>query len=195
MGLRRVCVFCGSSVGASPVYAEGARALARALVEANLTLVYGAGSVGLMGILADTVLAAGGEVLGVIPQSLWDREVGHRGLSDLRVVASMHDRKALMAELADAFVALPGGIGTMEELFEVWTWTQLGVHAKPCGLLNVADYYTPLLAFLDHMVAERFLPPEHRAMVLVETRPEALLAGLAAYETPPVPHWIDRAET
>ena len=195
MELRRLCVFCGSSVGGSRVYAEGAAALGRALVAANVGLVYGGGSIGLMGVLADTMLAAGGHVVGVIPQSLLDLEVGHRGLSDLRVVGSMHERKALMAELADAFVALPGGIGTLEEFFEAWTWTQLGVHAKPCGLLNVAGYYAPLLACIDHMVAERFLHPAYRAMVLVEDEPAALLARLAAYTPPDVPRWLDPAET
>jgi uncharacterized protein (TIGR00730 family) len=193
--LRRLCVFCGSSVGGSPIYAEGAAALGRALVAANVGLVYGGGSVGLMGVLADTMLTAGGHVVGVIPQSLLDLEVGHRGLSDLRVVESMHERKALMAELADAFVALPGGIGTLEEFFEAWTWTQLGVHAKPCGLLNVAGYYAPLLACIDHMVAERFLHPAYRAMVLVEDEPAALLTRLAAYTPPDVPRWLDPAET
>jgi uncharacterized protein (TIGR00730 family) len=195
LNLRRVCVFCGSSVGSSPSYAEGAVALGRALAEANVALVYGGGSVGLMGVLADTMLAAGGHVIGVSPQALVDLEVGHHGLPDLRVVQSMHERKALMADLADAFIALPGGIGTLEELFEVWTWAQLGMHGKPCALLDVAGYYTPLLAFIDHMVEQRFLRPEHRALVVVAAEPLALLRRLAAYEPPPRPHWLDPAET
>ena len=193
--LRRVCVFCGANVGSSPAYAEVARTLGRTLVEANIGLVYGGGRVGLMGIVADSMLAAGGEVTGVIPQNLWDLEVGHRGLTELRVVGSMHERKALMAELADAFIALPGGIGTLEEFCEIWTWAQLGMHRKPFGLLNVEDYYTPLLAFLDQMVAQRFLRDEHRAMVLVDTTPTALLARLMEYEPPLVSKWIDRTET
>lgn len=195
MELRRLGVFCGSSVGGRPVYAAAAAALGRALAERGVALVYGGGCVGLMGILADATLAAGGHVVGVIPQALVDLEVCHRGLPDLRVVASMHERKALMAELADAFVALPGGIGTLEEFFEVWTWTQLGVHRKPCGLLNVAGYYAPLLACIDHLVAERFLHPTHRALVLVEAEPAALLDRLAAYAPPAGPRLLDPAET
>ena len=147
-----------------------------------------------MGVLADAALAAGGEVVGVIPRALQTREVGHAALPDLRVVETMHGRKALMAELADAFVALPGGLGTLEELFEVWTWAQLGIHAKPCGVLNVAGFFDPLLAFLDHAVAERFVREAHRAMMLVETEPDALLARMAAYRAPAVPKWLSEAE-
>jgi len=192
-GLRRVCVFCGSSPGARPEYRAAAEALGRMLAARGLGLVYGGGNVGLMGVLADAALAAGGEVIGVIPRALVDLEVAHTGLRDLRIVDSMHERKAAMAELAGAFVALPGGIGTLEELFEVWTWAQLGLHAKPCALLDVAGYYAPLVAFLEHAVAARFLRPVHRAMLTVTADPQALLDHLAAYSPPVVAKWIDRA--
>jgi uncharacterized protein (TIGR00730 family) len=192
--LRRVCVFCGSSLGASPAYAEAARHFGQLLARRGLGLVYGGGNVGLMGILADAVLEEGGEVIGVIPHSLVTREVGHRGLTDLRVVDTMHERKALMADLADGFVALPGGIGTLDEWFEIWTWAQLGLHAKPCALLDVAGYYAPLLAFLDRMVEERFLRDTHRAFVLVDTDAETLLDRMAAHTPPAVAKWIDRAD-
>ncbi|HEX2224649.1 MAG TPA: TIGR00730 family Rossman fold protein [Thermoanaerobaculia bacterium] len=192
--MRRICVFCGSSPGASPAYAEAARELGRLLARRGLGLVYGGGNVGLMGILADAVLAEGGEVIGVIPHSLMAREVGHSGLTELRVVDTMHERKALMADLSDAFIALPGGIGTLDEWFEIWTWAQLGLHPKPCGLLDVQDYYSPLLAFLDHMVRERFLRDTHRAFVLVDTDPTLLLDRMAAHEPPAVEKWIDRAD-
>ena len=191
-GLRRVCVFCGSSPGARPEYRAAAEELGRLLAARHLGLVYGGGNVGLMGVLADAALAAGGEVIGVIPRSLVDLEVAHTGLRDLRVVDSMHERKATMAELADAFVALPGGIGTLEEMFEVWTWAQLGLHAKPCALLDVAGSYAPLVAFLDHAVAARFLRPVHRAMLAVTADAQALLDHLIAYSPPVVPKWIDR---
>jgi uncharacterized protein (TIGR00730 family) len=189
----RVCVFCGSSSGARPEYAEVAAGFGRALAARGIELVYGGGCVGLMGVLADATLAAGGHVIGVIPQSLVDWEVAHTRLPDLRVVGSMHERKALMAELADAFVALPGGLGTLEELFEVWTWAQLGLHAKPCGLLDARAYFGQLRGFVDHAVAEGFLRPEHRAMLVVEQTPEALLDELAAYRPPVIDKWIDRA--
>lgn len=192
--MKRICVFCGSSMGASPAFAEGARALGTALAEAGITLVYGGGGVGLMGVLADAVLEAGGEVIGVIPRPLWARELGHTGLTVLHVVDTMHQRKALMAELSDGFIALPGGAGTLEEFAEMWTWGLLGVHRKPCGLLEVNGYYAPLLALLDHMVEQGFLRPEHRAMVLVEQDPRRLLERFAAYEPPPVARWLDRAE-
>src|SRR5437764_7096254 len=159
--MRRVCVFGGASSGWLPVYAAAARGLGSALASRGLGLVYGGGNVGLMGALADAALAAGGEVIGVIPQMLVDRELAHRG-TDLRIVTSMHERKALMAELSDAFVALPGGLGTYEELCEVLTWAQLGIHHKPCGCLNVLDYFRPLESMLDHAVSEGFMRPEHR---------------------------------
>lgn len=192
--LRRVCVFCGSSPGASPAYAEAARELGRLLARRGLGLVYGGGNVGLMGILADAVLAEGGEVTGVIPHSLLVREVGHSRLTDLRVVDTMHERKALMADLSDGFIALPGGIGTLDEWFEIWTWAQLGLHAKPCGLLNVQNYYSPLLAFLDQMVEERFLRDTHRSIVLVNNDPAHLLDRMADHNPPAVEKWIDRSD-
>ena len=175
--MRRLCVFSGSSPGAHPAYAEATAALGRALADARIGVVYGGASVGLMGTVADAALAAGGEVVGVIPQSLVDREIAHPGLSELHVVQSMHERKALMAELSDGFVALPGGTGTLDELFEVYTWTQLGLHAKPLGLLDVRGYYDGLTAFLDHTVAQGFLRPEVRAGLLVAADAEALLAA------------------
>jgi uncharacterized protein (TIGR00730 family) len=193
--MMRVCVFCGSSPGARPAYADAAVRLGRALAANGVGLVYGGAQVGLMGIVADSALAAGGSVVGVIPRALEELELAHRGLTELHVVGSMHERKALMAELADGFIALPGGIGTLEELFEVMTWAQLGMHRKPCGLLDVDGYFAGLLAFLDHMADERFLRPVHRAMLLVESEPERLLAGFRAYQPPALTKWIDRGET
>ena len=193
--MGRVCVFCGSSLGRNPSYREAARALARLIVERGDGIVFGGGSVGLMGALADAALAAGGTVIGVIPHALAAREVAHRGLSELRVVPSMHARKALMAELADAFVALPGGLGTLEELLEILTWAQLGIHRKPVGLLNVAGYYDPLIALVDHAAAEGFVSRENRRLVLVDEEPAALLARLAAYESPSSREWITPEET
>jgi len=195
MGIERICVFCGSNSGASPVYAEAARALGETLAERGLGLVYGGGNVGLMGVVADAALAAGAEVIGVIPRALVAREVAHLGLTELRVVGSMHERKALLSELADGFIALPGGIGTLEEWFETWTWAQLGLHAKPFGLLDVAGYYEQLLRFLDHVVGEGFIHPDHRSMVFVETDPGHLLDRMSAYVPPVVEKWIERKET
>ena len=191
--MKRVCVFCGSSPGANSQYAELAHRLGVMLARRGLGLVYGGGNVGLMGRLADAVLKAGGHVTGVIPQSLVDLEVAHTGLPDLRIVGSMHERKALMADLADGFIALPGGIGTLEEFCEILTWAQLGLHRKPCGLINAAGYFDHLMAFLDHAVRERFLRPEHRAMVLLESDPTLLLDRFAAYAPPLLPKWIDRS--
>ena len=193
--MKSVCVFCGSSPGASPVYAEAATHLGRTIAGRGLTLVYGGGHVGLMGVVADAALGAGGRVVGVIPEALEARELAHRGLTDLRVVGSMHERKALMSELADGFIALPGGIGTLEEWFEVWTWSQLGIQRKPCGLLNVAGYYDHLLAFLDHVTAQRFLATDHRAMVLVDDDAGRLLDRFAGYRPPHTEKWLDRSET
>lgn len=191
--MRRVCVFCGSSPGARPVYAEAARRLAGALVERGIGLVYGGGNVGLMGILADGMLERGAEVIGVIPESLLAWEVAHTGLADLRVVDSMHARKAMMADLADGFIALPGGLGTLEEFLEVCTWAQLGFHGKPMGLLDVDGYFAPLLRLLDHAVAERFVRPEHRDMVLVGEDAGALLEAMAKRPAPEsAQKWIDR---
>jgi uncharacterized protein (TIGR00730 family) len=190
--MNRVCVFCGSSAGASPRYSELAQRMGAILAHRQLTLVYGGGNVGLMGVLANAVLDAGGDVIGVIPQALADLEVAHTGLPDLRIVGSMHERKALMADLSDGFIALPGGIGTLEELCEILTWAQLGMHAKPCGLLNVQGYYDHLTTFLDHAVGERFFRVEHRAMLLVDDDPEQLLARFAAYRAPRLEKWINR---
>ncbi len=193
--MRRLCVFCGSSVGAHVAYAAAARRFAQEMVRRGVGLVFGGGCVGLMGILADEVLAGGGHAIGVIPHALLAREVAHRGLPDLRVVASMHERKALMAALADAFVALPGGFGTLEEFCEVVTWTQLGLHRKRCGLLNVGGYYDPLLALFDKAVHEGFLNTNNRDIVIAEADPATLLDRLAAAITPVMPKWIEAGET
>ena len=193
--MQRLCVFTGSSPGAHPAYAAAAGELARALARHGIGLVYGGASVGLMGVVADAALEAGAEVLGVIPQTLVDREIAHPGLSELRVVGSMHERKALMADLADGFIALPGGMGTLEELFEVYTWTQLGLHSKPLGLLDVRGYYARLAAFLDHAVAERFVVPEHRDMLVVERDAEAMIESFGRWRPPVRTKWIDRATT
>jgi uncharacterized protein (TIGR00730 family) len=194
-GVRRICVYAGSNSGTDPAYAEAARELAALLAEREIGLVYGGGHVGLMGVLADTALEAGGEVIGVMPQALIDREIGHTGLTELRVVGSMHERKALMAELSDAFVAVPGGIGTLEELIEVYTWSQLGIHQKACGVLNVAGYYDHLAAFLDHAVQAGFLRPQHRAVLTVASRPGDLLDRLETYEPPTVGKWTELEAT
>jgi len=193
--LKSLCVYCGSSGGAREDYAEAARALARAMVGRGIRLVYGGASVGIMGAVADEVLRLGGEAVGVIPQALMRKELAHAGLTELHVTPSMHARKTLMAELADGFVALPGGIGTFEELFEVWTWGQLGFHRKPCGLLNVAGYYDGLITFLDHASGEQFIRGTHRAMLVVETDPAALLERFAGYEPPPLPKWVSSGQT
>jgi uncharacterized protein (TIGR00730 family) len=176
----RVCVYAGSNPGSDPAYAEATRALGAELAARGIGLVYGGGKVGLMGVIADTVLAAGGEAIGVMPQALIDREIGHPGLTELKVVHSMHERKALMAELGDAFVALPGGIGTLEELIEVYTWSQLGIHDKACGVLNVRGYYDGLATLLDHAVAEGFLRAQHRAVLSFAEDPAHLLDARAA---------------
>lgn len=189
----RVCVFCGSNPGRLPEYRAAAVAFGTLLAREGVGVVYGGASVGLMGAVADAALAAGGEVVGVIPQFLADKELAHRGLSALHIVGSMHQRKALMAELSDAFVALPGGAGTLEEIFEIWTWAQLGEHRKPCGLLNVAGFYDQLLAFLDHTAAESFMKPPHRTMLLDADAPEAMLTALRGYVAPVVDKWITAA--
>ena len=190
--MRRICVFCGSSQGSRPEYGAAAEEMAAELVRRKIGLVYGGGKVGLMGSIADAVLRAGGEAQGVIPEHLMAREVGHNGLTKLHVVRSMHERKALMADLSDAFVALPGGFGTLEEFCEVVTWTQLGLHAKPCGILNVMGYYSPLLAMLDHAVEERFLKPENRALVLARESAAELLRALEQWRPARVEKWLDR---
>ena len=186
--MNSICVFCGSSSGANGIYEESARATGKALVRAGLRLVYGGGRVGLMGVLADEVLAAGGQVTGVMPRALVEREIAHRGVTDLRVVETMHERKELMADLADAFIALPGGAGTLEEIFEQWTWSQLGIHAKPCGFINVNGYFTPLLVMVEHMVAEGFMAPALASMLTIENEPERLLARFRLYQ-PPARKW------
>lgn len=179
MSLRRLCVFCGSKVGTDERYRIAATELGRLLVHERIGLVYGGGSIGLMGVIADAVLADGGEVIGVIPDSLATKELLHPGVSDMRVVATMHARKALMAELSDAFVALPGGFGTFEEFFEVVTWSQLGIHRKLTGLLNVGGYYDPLVRLVDHAVQEGFIKPKHRNLLVIEERPDVLLSRLS----------------
>jgi uncharacterized protein (TIGR00730 family) len=193
--LSSLCVFCGSNAGAQPVYLEAAEAVGRGLAQRGLRVVYGGGKVGMMGAVADAARAAGGEVVGVIPQAIFDLEIGHTGIDDLRVVGSMHERKALMAELSDAFIALPGGIGTLEELFEVYTWAQLGIHSKPLGLIDVAGYYQPLVGFLDHAVQERFLRPETRTLLAVGEELDDLLGQLETWEPVSVHKWIDLDQT
>jgi hypothetical protein len=188
---RRLCVFCGSTPGHDPAYAEATRAVGKSLVAHGYGLVYGGGGIGLMGELASAVLDAGGEVVGVIPRHLYEAERAHRGVTDLRVVDTMHERKAAMADLSDGFVGLPGGIGTYEELFEALTWAQLGIHAKPVGLVDVGGFFTPLLAFLDQVVATGFLRPEHRAMLHVGPDLDALLRAFAAAPPPPPTKWAE----
>ncbi len=192
--MPRICVFCGSTSGVRPEYAAAARVLARDLAARGHGLVYGGGNVGLMGIIADAMLEAGGEVIGVIPHTLMTREIGHTGVTTLHVVDSMHERKALMADLSDAFIALPGGIGTFEEWFEAVTWTQLGLHRKPCGLLNVHGFYDELIRFMEHAWTEGFIKPETRAVVRYASEPATLLDALDAVDLPAVPRWITRAE-
>jgi uncharacterized protein (TIGR00730 family) len=190
--MKRICVFCGASNGSDPVYLEAAREAGRTLARRGIALVYGGGSVGLMGAIADAALAAGGEVIGVIPRALQLRELAHAKLTSLHVVGSMHERKAKMAELAHGFVALPGGLGTLEEFAEIVTWAQLGLHARPCGLLDVAGYWRPLIGFLDQAVTAGFVKPDHRRMVQVAPGMDALLDAFAAYQPPAVEKWIDK---
>lgn len=186
--MNSVCVFCGSHSGKDGAYAEAARATGLAIAHAGIRLVYGGGKVGLMGVVADAVLSSGGQVTGVLPRALFEREIAHSGVADMRVVESMHERKELMAGLADAFIALPGGAGTMEEIFEQWTWSQLGIHAKPCGFLNVNGYFSPLFAMIERMVTEGFLAQSFAAMLAIETEPEQLLQRFRAYQ-PPTNKW------
>ena len=176
--MKSIAVYCGASFGVNPVYAEAARALAQVMVEHNIALVYGGGNVGLMGVIADEMLRLGGEVTGVIPRALVEREVGHAGLTRLFVVKDMHERKAMMAELSDGFIALPGGMGTLEELFEMLTWSQLGIHAKPVALLNVGGFYDGLISFVRHQQAEGFVRAEHAGLMMVETTAEAVVRRL-----------------
>ncbi len=193
--MQRVCVFCGSSPGADPLYMQVAQGVGALLAQRGIGLVYGGAQVGLMGAVADGALSAGGDVIGVIPHSLVRKEVAHSGLGDLRIVSSMHERKALMSDLSDGFLALPGGCGTFEEFFEVVTWAQIGIHRKPCALLNVAGYYDPLLDLLHHAVAERFVRPEHLGLVLVDTDAGLLLDAMSRYVSPILDKWMDRKQT
>ena len=195
MPIKNICVYCGSSPGRLDLYADAARVVAGALVKRNLGLVYGGASVGIMGVVADQVLALGGRVVGVIPESLASREVAHHGLTELHITRSMHERKTMMAELSEGFIALPGGIGTLEEIFEIWTWAQLGLHHKPCGLLNIAGYFDPLHTFLDHTVTEGFVQPVVRSMLLVEDDAELLLDRFATYHSPRLKKWVEEDET
>jgi hypothetical protein len=190
--MKRICVFCGSSAGSKPEYRACAQQLGAELTRRKISLVYGGGNVGLMGAIADSVLEAGGEAIGVIPEHLMSREIGHKRLTKLHIVHSMHERKALMADLSDAFIALPGGFGTLEEFCEVLTWSQLGLHAKPCGIVNVLGYYTPLLTMLDHAVEERFLKPQNRALVLARDTPLELLKAFEDWRPVHVEKWLDR---
>lgn len=180
--MKSLCVYCGSSFGATPLYAEAARALAKEMVDNNIALVYGGGNVGLMGVISDEVLRLGGKVTGVIPQALMDKEVGHGGLTRLHIVKDMHERKAMMAELSDGFIAMPGGIGTMEELFEVLTWSQLGFHDKPIGLLNAHGFYDRLVEFIRHLVDEQFLKAEQASLLMHEADAPTLLKRFKSYQ-------------
>lgn len=193
--MNRVCVFTGSSPGANSDYSVAAKGLAQAIVERGCELVYGGANVGLMGVVADRVLELGGRAVGVIPKALVEMEVAHPSLSELHIVESMHARKTMMTDLSSAFVALPGGIGTLEETFEVLTWSQLGMHSKPVGLLNVAGYYDGLIEFLNRAVTERFLKPEHRDLLLIEEQPSVLLSAFGRYRAVETGKWIERTET
>jgi len=193
--INSICVYCGSSPGRIEAYGSAGCALAKSLVSRNIRLVYGGAGIGIMGMVADQVLKLGGQVIGVIPKALAHKEVAHKNLTELHVTQSMHERKMLMAELSDGFIALPGGIGTLEELFEIWTWEQLGFHNKPCGLLNVEGYYDSLIGFLDHVLAEQFVKKDHHAMLIVETNPDALLDHYINYQPPAVRHWVGKDET
>jgi len=190
--MKRICVFCGSSTGRNPAYAEAAKRLGAALARRGLELVYGGGTVGLMGTVANAALAAGGRVVGVIPKALQLRELAHVNLTSLHVTGSMHERKARMAELSQGFIALPGGLGTLEEFAEIVTWAQLGIHARPCGLLDVDGYWRPLVTFLDHAVEEGFVSPLHRQLILIDTDPDVLLDRFAAWQPPTVEKWVDQ---
>ena len=193
--INSICVYCGSSPGRIEAYGSAGCALAKSLVSRNIRLVYGGAGIGIMGMVADQVLKLGGQAIGVIPKALAHKEVAHKNLTELHVTQSMHERKMLMAELSDGFIALPGGIGTLEELFEIWTWAQLGFHNKPCGLLNVEGYYDSLIGFLDHVLAEQFVKKDHHAMLIVETNPDALLDHYINYQSPTVKHWVGKDET
>jgi uncharacterized protein (TIGR00730 family) len=190
--MKSICVYCGSNFGNRNSYLEAAQSLGVQMAQSGITLIYGGAKVGLMGAVADSVLEAGGKVIGVMPQALVDKEIAHTGLSDLRVVRSMHERKSLMADLADAFIALPGGLGTLEEFCEVVTWTQLGFHNKACGLLNIDGFYNRLISFLNHATKEQFIRSEHRSIVLAAETPEELIQKLSQFEIPNLQKWINR---
>jgi len=192
--MKSICVFCGSNDGDRAAYSRAASELGTAIARRGLTLIYGGAHVGLMGTVADAALEAGGAVIGVMPMALVEKEIAHLGLTELREVGSMHERKAVMADLSDGFIALPGGAGTLEEIFEVWTWGQLGHHDKPVGFLNVEAYFDKLLAFLDHQAEERFMRQEHRDMLVVETDIGRMLDRFAAYQAPKVAKWISSDE-
>jgi len=192
--MQRICVFCGSNPGEGETYTRAAQAMGTALAASGMELVYGGGRVGLMGTVADAVIAAGGRVIGVIPKALADYEIAHQRLTELHIVNSMHERKAMMADFADAFIALPGGYGTLEEFCEIVTWTQLGIHRKPCGILNVAGYYDGFLTFIDHAVSQGFISPVHRAIILASESPTDLIHMLADYTPPFTPKWLNRSE-
>jgi uncharacterized protein (TIGR00730 family) len=193
--INSLCVYCGSSPGRLEAYTLAAVSLAEALVRRNIRLVYGGAGIGIMGILADNVLKLGGQAVGVIPKALAHKEVAHQNLTELHITPSMHERKMLMAELADGFIALPGGIGTLEELFEIWTWAQLGFHSKPCGLLNIDGYYDLLIGFLDHALTEQFVKKHHHGLLMVEETSDALLERFANYQPPVAKHWVGKNET
>ncbi|MEP3045867.1 MAG: TIGR00730 family Rossman fold protein [Roseibium sp.] len=193
--MKSICVFCGSSYGSMKEYEEAAKATGKAIADAGYRVVYGGAKVGLMGTVADAALAAGGDVIGVLPKALQDKEIGHEGLTEFYQVDSMHDRKALMADLSDGFIALPGGVGTLEEIFEVWTWGQLGYHEKPCGFLNIEGYFDHLIAFLDHQTQEGFTKKVMRDMVQIADTPAGLIDLFKTYEPPLAPKWIKKGET
>lgn len=192
--MKSICVYCGSSPGRQPIYADAADSLAAALVKRNLRLIYGGAGIGIMGRLADQVLQLGGEVIGVIPKALAHKEIAHANLTELHITQSMHERKMLMAELADGFIALPGGIGTLEELFEIWTWAQLGFHHKPCGLLNIASYYDALIQFLANMQQEQFVKPQQHDLLMIETDADRLLQRYERYQSPVAKQWLSQQD-
>ena len=193
--MKRLCVYCGSSSGRNPDYKLAATQLAHAMVKRDIDLVYGGASVGIMGQIADAVLEEGGDVIGIIPKALFAKEIAHTGITELREVGSMHERKSLMADLSDGFIALPGGLGTIEEIFEIITWSQLGMHRKPCGLLNICHYYDKMIDFLDHAVSEQFIKATHRSTILIDKCPDALLEKFVTYKAPETTKWIDRKST
>lgn len=190
--MKRICVFCGSNSGIDPIYLATAEKVGKFLADNNIELVFGGGRVGLMGKIADTVMENGGKVIGIIPQALSEREVAHQGLTELHVVGSMHERKAMMADLADGFIALPGGVGTFEEFCEIVTWAQLGIHKKPCALMNVGGFYDSFIAMFDHSMNQGFIRPQHRALVLVESEIDKLYKAMLEYRPPIVEKWLDK---